>query len=112
MSDKDLVERAKHARKKPGKREVITTYIERDSAISEYVKRRANGICDLCGQAAPFIKENGDPYLETHHIIHLANNGDDSIENTVALCPNCHRKMHSLNLESDVKILKNKYNNK
>ncbi|MGA2227240.1 MAG: HNH endonuclease, partial [Syntrophobacteraceae bacterium] len=23
-------------------------------------------------------------------------NGEESIENTVALCPNCHRKMHIL----------------
>ena len=31
--------------------------------------------------------------------------GDDSLSNTVALCPNCHRKMHILDLESDKKIL-------
>ena len=28
------------------------------------------------------------------------------IHNTVALCPNCHRKMHSLCLEEDVNKLK------
>ncbi len=25
---------------------------------------------------------------------HLANNGDDTVENAIALCPNCHRKAH------------------
>lgn len=74
--------------------------------MSEYVKRRANGKCDLCEQPTPFIKKNGEPYLESHHIVPLAQNGDDTIENTVALCPNCHRKMHSLNLEEDVGSLK------
>ena len=38
-------------------------------------------------------KQN-EPYLETHHIEWLCNGGADTIENTVALCPNCHKKMH------------------
>ncbi|MSR17052.1 MAG: HNH endonuclease, partial [Methylococcaceae bacterium] len=45
--------------------------------------------------------KEGEPYLESHHIEWLANGGADSIENTTALCPNCHRKMHSLNSPSD-----------
>ncbi|WP_068985414.1 HNH endonuclease [Lysinibacillus xylanilyticus] len=28
--------------------------------------------------------------------------GEDTIENCVALCPNCHRKMHSLALNEDI----------
>ncbi|WP_429628901.1 HNH endonuclease [Tunturiibacter psychrotolerans] len=36
------------------------------------------------------------PYLECHHIVWLARGGDDTIENTVAMCPNCHRRMHVL----------------
>lgn len=74
----------------------------RDRYVSEYAKRRAHGFCQLCGNRAPFDDENGNPYLEAHHVIWLGDGGDDSIENTVALCPNCHRKMHSLNLEEDV----------
>jgi 5-methylcytosine-specific restriction endonuclease McrA len=34
--------------------------------------------------------------------------GEDSIENAVALCPNCHRKMHVLNLTPDIKKLNDK----
>lgn len=74
----------------------------RDKYVSEYAKIRAHGRCQLCGQPAPFKDSSGRPYLETHHIIWLADGGDDSIENTVALCPNCHRKMHTLNLDEDV----------
>ncbi|WP_223111555.1 HNH endonuclease [Billgrantia pellis] len=36
----------------------------------------------------------------------LAKGGEDTIENTVALCPNCHRKMHALGLEADILRLK------
>lgn len=31
--------------------------------------------------------------METHHVVWLSQ-GADSVDNTVALCPNCHRKMH------------------
>ena len=54
------------------------TYI-RDPYISEYSKRRANGICQLCNRPAPFTDKDGDPYLESHHIVWLSNGGADSI---------------------------------
>ena len=83
----------------------ITEY-QRSPFVAEEAKRRANGICELCQQPAPFQKRNGEPYLEAHHIVWLAKGGADTVENTVALCPNCHKKMHSLNLQSDVNLLK------
>lgn len=84
-----------------------TSSYVRDRYISEYAKRRANGICQLCDQPAPFCDDSGIPFLESHHVIWLGEGGSDSIDNTVALCPNCHRKMHVLNLNSDVeKLLK------
>ena len=55
----------------------------------------ANGVCESCGCPAPFLRaKDGAPYLEVHHIKKLADGGDDAVENTTALCPNCHRKMH------------------
>lgn len=80
----------------------------RDAKIREYALERANGVCELCGSPAPFFKKNGEPYLEVHHIIPLAAGGADSINNVVALCPNCHRKMHSLELDEDILFLKSK----
>ena len=74
--------------------------------IAEYAKKRANGICQLCGKKAPFNRPDGEPYLESHHIEWLSKGGADSIGNTVALCPNCHKKMHIVNLENDVRKLK------
>jgi len=55
----------------------------------------AGGFCEDCGQAAPFLrKSNGLPFLEVHHQVTLADGGDDTFENAVALCPNCHRRRH------------------
>lgn len=89
---------------------IQSTQYDSDPYVAEYAKRRANGICDLCEQSAPFNKKNGDPYLEAHHIIWLSKGGNDTIENTVALCPNCHQKIHVLDLYADKKTLEEKYN--
>ena len=35
----------------------------------------------------------------------MADGGRDEIDNVVAICPNCHRKMHVLNDEVDINIL-------
>jgi 5-methylcytosine-specific restriction protein A len=81
---------------------VITTQYDRNQWVSEMAQRRAQGICQLCSCPAPFKKRDGTPYLETHHVIWLSQGRDDTLENTVALCPNCHRKMHILSLEADI----------
>jgi 5-methylcytosine-specific restriction protein A len=104
----ELEFQAKYSFKEGGKREVVSEVYERDSIVSEYTKRKADGICQLCNQPAPFRNLDGEPYLETHHIDWLSKEGKDLIENTVALCPNCHRKMHILNLPADAATLKKK----
>ncbi len=96
----------KHSNSGQQRSQTTTSYI-RDRYVSDYAKQRANGVCQLCNSPAPFIDRDGKPYLESHHIIWLSEGGDDSTNNTVALCPNCHRKMHIINLASDVeKLLK------
>lgn len=85
---------------------VIKSY-HRNSYIARYAKERAQGICQLCNNEAPFNDKNGNPYLESHHIVWLKNGGADSIDNTVALCPNCHKKMHIVNDMNDIDYLLN-----
>ena len=78
---------------------------KRNPYISEYAKLRARGMCQLCGNKAPFNDKKGKPYLESHHIIWLSKGGFDSIDNIVALCPNCHKKMHIVNDQNDINNL-------
>jgi 5-methylcytosine-specific restriction protein A len=101
LSIEQLAARAKRAQKVPSQRTAQTLVYVRDAAIAEYAKRLANGICDLCEQPAPFQNKANEAFLECHHIIWLAQGGKDTIANTVALCPNCHRKMHVLNRNTD-----------
>lgn len=99
-----------HSSKSPTLTKATIQRIYRSPYISEYAKRRANGFCQLCCQKAPFCDSSGRPYLESHHIIWLSQGGEDSVSNVVALCPNCHRKMHIVQDENDVKILQKRIN--
>lgn len=65
----------------------------RDPAVRLAVLRRANGRCELCGKIG-FRRPDGSPYLESHHIIALANEGRDRMTNVIALCANHHREAH------------------
>lgn len=71
----------------------ITMSYVRDPKIRAWVAELAKGVCEGCGQKAPF-EVDGLPFLEVHHVKHLAQQGSDSITNAVALCPNCHRRCH------------------
>lgn len=106
LSDSELRALAKaKGTKSPKVSTTETTVRERHWAIAEYVKRMAKGNCDLCTSPAPF-KVDDIPFLECHHILPLADGGPDEIENAVALCPNCHRKMHRVKNKADIKKLK------
>ena len=91
--------------KQTAQRQVTSTVFVRDPCVAEYAKRRAEGICQLCKQPAPFLGKDGQPYLENHHITWLSRGGTDTIDNTVALCPNCHKKMHVIDDPQDVQTL-------
>jgi 5-methylcytosine-specific restriction protein A len=65
----------------------------RDPEVRAWVRQQAEGKCEGCGEPAPFEKD-GRPFLEVHHVKHLAQEGSDRTSNAVALCPNCHRRCH------------------
>lgn len=65
----------------------------RDRRVRIAALNRASGRCEYCGENG-FVTRSGEIYLETHHIVPLAENGPDHILNVVALCPNHHREAH------------------
>lgn len=97
MDDETLLLKAQaHSREQVITRKVYVEQKQRSACVSEFAKRWADGFCLLCDQKAPFNDKSGKPYLESHHIQWLSEGGNDSIDNVVALCPNCHKKMHIL----------------
>jgi len=83
------------ATKLPKVSKVVSYQYERNPDVVAEALIRANGKCQLCKKPAPFIRASDDSlYLEVHHVVMLANGGTDTIDNTIAVCPNCHRKSH------------------
>lgn len=66
---------------------------DRSKSIVLYALMRADGVCEGCDKQAPFLRKNGEPYLEVHHIKELSSGGSDTPDNVIALCPNCHRRV-------------------
>lgn len=67
---------------------------QRSEALRVYVLRRADGVCEGCGNPGPFVTPGGHRYLEPHHIRRLADGGPDHPRWVIGLCPNCHRRVH------------------
>lgn len=67
---------------------------KRDPLVKAWVLKQAGGICECCGQDAPFETTDGQAFLEVHHVRKLAEGGSDRTSNAVAICPNCHRALH------------------
>lgn len=78
----------------PKRIKVTTIQIARDPAVKAWVLKASEGICGCCQQPAPFKDDDGLPFLEVHHVRQLKDGGTDTINNAVALCPNCHRACH------------------
>lgn len=95
LSPEERRKRLKSSRAKPKQKTVTTFVFERNPDVVAEVLYRAKGSCEKCFKPAPFSRKSDDsPYLEVHHKVPLAQDGDDSVENAIALCPNCHREAH------------------
>lgn len=95
------------ARKNPGKRlkpprgqddvkraNSTSERFVRDPNVIAWVLEEAAGRYEACGEKAPFERQDGEPYLEVHHVRPLAEGGPDRIDNAIACCPNCYRNLH------------------
>lgn len=71
------------------------SWYERSAAVVNYAIKRANGHCENCELPAPFKRISGVPYLEVHHTHRLADGGLDHPRHVAAICPTCHREIHS-----------------
>lgn len=101
LSRPDMIAEPPAGNPAPKKELAVGTVFVRDPRVVAYTQKRAKGFCQLCREEAPFRKMDGTPYLETHHILPLAEGGPDTVDNCAAVCPNCHRALHSAD-ERDV----------
>lgn len=104
ISKKDLKLFTDDATKAPKKiiRDETTSYV-RDPRVVAKAIENANEQCELARTHKSFIKNNGSIYLEGHHLIPMrfaneiynkCKRNIDITANVVALCSNCHNKIH------------------
>ena len=77
----------RHGRRRPG------APLARSPEVNAWVLLRAVGHCELCEGLAPFLTDDGEPYLEVHHVEPLSRGGADTPDNAAALCPSCAREL-------------------
>jgi 5-methylcytosine-specific restriction endonuclease McrA len=87
--------RARMAKGRPAKRTIQKNDFVRNPYVVQAAVLRAAGKCEMpkCANSL-FIRDDGNPYLEVHHIVPLGENGEDTCANVAALCPHCHRELH------------------
>ncbi|WP_321313667.1 HNH endonuclease signature motif containing protein [Halarcobacter sp.] len=78
----------------PKRENVEVTNFKRDPKVVAWILKNSKGICECCKKAAPFEKEDDSYFLEVHHLKLLSDGGSDTIDNAIAVCPNCHRELH------------------
>lgn len=66
----------------------------RSEALKQYVRARAEGSCEACGNGAPFLAKDGTAFLEAHHTNRRSDSGPGDRRTVIALCPNCHCRVH------------------
>lgn len=82
----------------------------------ERAKSNADYLCEFNTLHSTFTsKSTNRKYVEAHHLIPFAKRKDfelniDIEENLVALCPNCHRRIHLSKDNERVDLLNNLYN--
>lgn len=95
--DAKLAKYSRHINGTKSKSEVpIKVYVHfNDPRVRIFAIERAKGKCEICASPAPFRRaSDGSPYLEIHHKKPLNLGGEDTPDNIIVVCPNCHRKIH------------------
>ncbi|GEM_PF-903068 len=92
---------------RPTVKSKVSSYIER-GAISKIVKEYCHYTCAVCEALGvptnSFVKSNGKPYIETHHVVPVSklNPGVLGVTNLMTVCANHHRQLHYGNVQSPV----------
>ncbi len=97
LNDSSVVRlrRIQHANAIPARVAATSFVFARNPDVVAETLAQAKGTCQNCHLPAPFHRRSDNtPYLEVHHRKPLAEGGTDTLDNAIALCPNCHRKAH------------------
>ncbi len=74
--------------------QTVATY-DRDPMVVALRKKLAGNCCEVDGcTSLAFENDAGELFVEVHHLVPLAEGGEDVLPNTVAVCSTHHRYLH------------------
>lgn len=76
------------------KREYLIEIYARDKGLVSLARRTFGARCLCAGCTNSFLKDDGTPYCEVHHIVPLCQDGEDALPNLSVLCAHHHRMAH------------------
>lgn len=98
--------RSKENQKRPPRASRVKgTRLQRDHGLYAAVKQFHNFRCQVYGCNFTFRKNNGEYYCETAHIKPFSSSKDDTAENLLVLCANCHRMLDQGDKKTRKRIL-------
>jgi len=95
LSIDELLVRYKTQADQTSTRPVSARSYERNPLVIAIARLRASHRCEVRNCTHPIFKTpEGIIYTEVHHIVPLADGGEDSIDNVACLCPAHRREVH------------------
>lgn len=90
----------------PEKREyLVETYVRKVKWVKQAIDILGyNCLFQSCGNT--FLREDGIPYIEVHHIIPLCHGGEDRLWNLSVLCAHHHRMAHFADANTQIAVEK------
>jgi predicted HNH restriction endonuclease len=90
---------------------------KRDAQRAANALQNADYKCEFDETDRTFLRKNGKPYTEPHHLIPISwyadfNYSVDVEENIVSLCSHCHNLLHYGRMEDKERVLKKLYDNR
>lgn len=92
LREKILSISKKNLKNTPKSSKELAERYERDKILSDLLKELRGYECQICGFS--FLKADGNPYVEVHHLERLADGGLNIASNMIVLCANCHKIFH------------------
>ena len=78
----------------PDEKEYFREVFARNRGVVREAKDKFGSMCMLVGCGLNFKKENGNNYVEVHHIKPLYEGGEDALWNLSVVCAHHHRMAH------------------
>jgi len=88
----------------PEKKEYLLEVFARDRGWVSEAKSRFGCYCLYPRCANHFLKPDGEPYIEVHHILPLCEGGEDSLWNLAVVCAHHHRMAHFADTDVRAKL--------